>query len=62
MQTSNVRQSINVIQSTIERTFGISLNDSDKILGRFISGFNIINEIMDDHALLIEYDMMNLQW
>ena len=62
MPTSNVRQSINVIQSTIERTFGISLNDSDKILGWFISGFNIINEIMDDHTLLIEHDMMNLQW
>ena len=62
MPTSNVRQSINVIQSTIERTFGISLNDSDKILGQFISGFNIINEIMDDHALLIEHDMINLQW
>ena len=57
--TSNVRQSINVIQSTIERTFGISLNHSDKILRWFISGSNIMTEIMDDHALLIQHDMMD---
>ena len=57
--TFNLRHSINVIQSTIECTFGISLNDSDKILRWSISGFNIMTEIMDLHALLIQHDMMD---
>ena len=57
--TFNLRHSINVIQGTIERTFGISLNDSDKILRWSINGFNIRTEIMDDHALLIQHDMMD---
>ena len=51
--------SISVIQNAIDCTYALSPNDLDKLLRWSITGINIMIEIMDLPALIIQHDVMN---
>ena len=52
-------KSISVIQNTIAQMYALSPNDSDKLLRWFISGINIMIEILDFPALIVQHDVMD---